>query len=122
MKKILLKLFSLKELWEEIQRREALFLPKLKETEVDEDRIYFHIKKQFPNFIDLLKTKEYNLTRDIFSDLNFTSGRRFELRSLISKLEQAGSEIQNQKEQKERAEIFKKIDEGIREIQEKLTK
>lgn len=119
MKKFFLKLFSIKELWEEIQKREFLLPPDIQKT-FDEEKIYFRIKQQFPKFIEFLKIKEYNLTRDIFSDVNFLSGRRFELRSLISKLE-GSTEILTKEEQKEKLKIFEKIDEGIKEIQKKIS-
>jgi len=119
MKHFLLKIFNLKELWQEIQKREFLLPPDVKRN-LDEEKIYFRIKQQFPQFIDLLKIKEYNLTREIFTDQNFLSGRRFELRTLIGKLEGA-SEVLSKEEQKKRVEVFKKIDEGIFEIQKQIS-
>lgn len=121
MKRIFLKLFSVKELWEEIQRREFLLPPNLRK-EFDEKKIYSQIRQQFPKFIELLKIREYNLTRDIFSDLNFLNGRRFELRSLIGKLEESSQITLTKEEQKQQKEIYSKVNEGIKQIREQLTK
>ena len=120
MKNFLLKLFSQKELWEEIQRKDFQLPPELKEIS---DELYLRIKRTFPKFIDLLKIREYNLSRQIFPDkdlINFLNGQRFELRRLIVKLEET-QPLKPSGEIQKKVEVFKKIDEGLKVIQGKIT-
>jgi len=63
MKRLLLKIFKTEELIKEIQRREWRFPPE--ENKKNWDVLLKKIKEQFPEFIELLKIREYNLAQNL---------------------------------------------------------
>ncbi len=63
MKKLLLKLFKTNELILEIQKREWRFPPE--ESSKKWDNLLKKINQQFPEFVKLLKLREYNLAQSL---------------------------------------------------------
>jgi len=63
MKKLLLKLFKTNELILEIQKREWRFPPE--ESGKNWDNLLKKINQQFPEFVKLLKLREYNLAQSL---------------------------------------------------------
>jgi hypothetical protein len=134
-KRILLKLFSDKELQEELMRRDSITgklandILNLKEK-IDEDKIFLRIKRAVPEFVDLLKLRKYYLSNQLFlstnkDELNFTNGRRMEDELLIRRIEGA-KEIKEKENKTETGigienEQLKEIEKGLQNIKEKLT-
>jgi hypothetical protein len=134
-KQILLKLFSDKELQEELMRRDSISgklandVLGLKEK-IDENKIFLRIKRAVPEFVDLLKLRKYYLSNQLFlstnkDELNFTNGRRMEDELLIRRIE--GAKETKEKESKPETGIgieneqLKEIEKGLQNIKEKLT-
>jgi hypothetical protein len=133
-KKILLKIFSDKELYEELIRRNSLSgklandVFGLKEK-IDEDKMFLKIKRTVPEFVDFLKLRKYYLSNQLFlfankDELNFVNGRRMEDELLIKRIEGAG-EIKEEKSKTETGigiekEQLKEIEKGLQAIKEKL--
>jgi len=134
-KQILLKLFSDKELQEELMRRDSISgklandVLGLKEK-IDENKIFLRIKRAVPEFVDLLKLRKYYLSNQLFlstnkDELNFTNGRRMEDELLIRRIE--GAKETKEKESKPETGIgieneqLKEIERGLQNIKEKLT-
>jgi len=134
-KQILLKLFSDKELQEELMRRDSISgklandVLGLKEK-IDENKIFLKIKKTVPEFVDLLKLRKYYLSNQLFlsankDELNFINGRRMEDEVLIRRIEGA-KEIMEKESRSETGigienEQLKEIEKGLQNIKEKLT-
>jgi hypothetical protein len=134
-KKILLKLFSDKELWEELMKRDSISGKLTNEVlglreKIDENDIFSRIKRAVPEFVDLLKLRKYYLSNQLFlspnkDELNFTNGRRIEDELLIRKIE-SSKEIKEKENKSERGigienEQLKEIEKGLKSIKEKLT-
>jgi hypothetical protein len=134
-KKILLKLFSDKELWEELMKRDSISNKLTNEVlglkeKIDENNIFLRIKRAIPEFIDWLKVRKYHLSNQLFlspnkDELNFTNGRRIEDELLIRKIEGA-REIKEKENKSEMGigienEQLKEIEKGLQNIKEKLT-
>jgi hypothetical protein len=134
-KQILLKLFSDKELQEELMKRDSISgklandVLGLKEK-IDENKIFLRIKRAVPEFVDLLKLRKYYLSNQLFlstnkDELNFTNGRRMEDELLIRRIEGA-KEIKEKENKTETGigienEQLKEIEKGLQNIKEKLT-
>jgi len=134
-KQILLKLFSDKELQEELMKRDSVSgklandVLGLKEK-IDENKIFLRIKRAVPEFVDLLKLRKYYLSNQLFlltnkDELNFTNGRRMEDELLIRRIE--GAKETKEKENKPETGIgieneqLKEIEKGLQNIKERLT-
>jgi hypothetical protein len=124
-KNFLLKLFSERELWQEILRRQAVIPPdETKKTK--EESVFVGIKSHYPEFLDLLKIRKYNLSNQMFlsgsvEEINFINGQRTENEYWIKKIEGSTITIQEKEKQQEREDYFKKILEGLKKIKEKIT-
>jgi hypothetical protein len=124
-KNFLLKLFSERELWQEILRRQAVILPdETKKTK--EESVFVGIKSHYPEFLDLLKIRKYNLSNQMFlsgsvEEINFINGQRTENEYWIKRIEGSTITIQEKEKQQEREDYFKKITEGLKKIKEKIT-
>jgi hypothetical protein len=124
-KNFLLKLFSERELWQEILRRQAVIPPdETKKTK--EESVFVGIKSHYPEFLDLLKIRKYNLSNQMFlsgsvEEINFINGQRTENEYWIKRIEGSTITIQEKEKQQEREDYFKKITEGLKKIKEKIT-
>lgn len=128
-KKVLLRIFSTWDLFLEIQKREWRFPPE--ESGKDWDNLLKRINQQFPEFVNLLKLREYNLAQSLLlseeKDRERISARMAEVKywqiKILNVRETAFNADLKEAEIKEATKELEKRGSGLKKFAEKfLTK
>lgn len=126
MKRLLLKIFKTEELIKEVQRREWRFPPE--ENKKEWDILLKKISEQFPEFIKLLKLREYNLAQNLIiadeKEKEKLAARMAEVKywqiKLLNPLATSFSEENLKKEIERDLETVKERERGLKKFIQKI--
>ena len=126
LKRLFLKLFSTKDLVLEIEKREWRFPPN--SNGKDWNNFLRKVNRQFPEIVDLLKLREYNLAQTLViseeKDRNMISARMAEVKywqiKFLNPIEYSFQEELTEKERSIASKELKKRESGIKKFVKKL--